>query len=70
MSSANKNLYIIGNGFDLHHGISSSYNGFKKFVKENEVELYELIGKYLPVFKQQEVTLGHLRARVTLLFVQ
>lgn len=23
-------LYIIGNGFDLHHGLKSSYNDFRE----------------------------------------
>lgn len=31
-----KRLYIIGNGFDLHHGINSKYQDFKKFLKENK----------------------------------
>lgn len=25
--------YIIGNGFDIHHGIKSSYSDFHKWVK-------------------------------------
>lgn len=29
-------LYIIGNGFDISHGIKSKYSDFKKFVLENE----------------------------------
>ncbi|PTJ40227.1 hypothetical protein BU021_07410, partial [Staphylococcus simulans] len=27
------NLYIIGNGFDIDHGIKSSYYDFKKYLK-------------------------------------
>ena len=29
-------LYIIGNGFDSHHGINSSYRNFRNWLYENE----------------------------------
>lgn len=29
-------LYIIGNGFDLYHGASSSYSEFKNYVKRKD----------------------------------
>ena len=29
-------LYIIGNGFDLYHGINSSYRNFRNWLYENE----------------------------------
>lgn len=28
-------LYIIGNGFDIHHGINSSYSNFREWMSEN-----------------------------------
>ncbi|MBR6755416.1 MAG: hypothetical protein IKM15_00470, partial [Peptococcaceae bacterium] len=28
-----KKLYIIGNGFDLHHGLPTSYADYKKFLQ-------------------------------------
>ena len=31
-----RHLYIIGNGFDLHHGINSSYRNFRNWLYENE----------------------------------
>ena len=34
-----KDLYIIGNGFDLHHGVKSSYNHFKKWLEKNDQDL-------------------------------
>lgn len=34
------NLYIIGNGLDLHHGINSSYGDFRRWLEENDCELY------------------------------
>lgn len=40
-------LYIIGNGFDLHHGLKSSYNNFRDDVKCNNFLLYEKIEEYL-----------------------
>ena len=30
------NLYVIGNGFDIDHGIPSSYTDFKKFLVDSE----------------------------------
>ena len=30
-----KDLYIIGNGFDLHHGIDSSYSDFYEWMNKN-----------------------------------
>jgi len=39
------NLNIIGNGFDLFHGLPSSYYYFGCYLIEKEPELYEDIGK-------------------------
>ena len=30
------NLYVIGNGFDLDHGIKSRYTDFKKFLVKSK----------------------------------
>lgn len=38
-----KNLYIIGNGFDLHHGIQSSYWSYMNWVQTNYPELFKEI---------------------------
>ena len=35
-----KYLYIIGNGFDLHHGINSSYLNFRKWLHDNAWETF------------------------------
>lgn len=46
-------LFIIGNGFDLHHGINSSYGAFRNFLIENyydifrTFELFNLLGEEL-----------------------
>lgn len=34
-----KTLYIIGNGFDLHHGIKSRYADFRKYCEEQDEEM-------------------------------
>ncbi|MDH8676952.1 AbiH family protein [Fusibacter bizertensis] len=35
------NLNIIGNGFDLYHGLPSSYKNFAKYLIKTEDEFYE-----------------------------
>ena len=39
-------LYIIGNGFDLYHGLPTSYGHFRDYVKEHDNELAELVERY------------------------
>jgi len=41
-----KRLYIIGNGFDLHHELRTSYWDFSEYLKENDSELYYLLDSY------------------------
>lgn len=41
-------LYIIGNGFDIRHGLPTEYKHFKSYVKENDQELYDAIEEYIP----------------------
>lgn len=40
-------LFIIGNGFDLHHGIPSRYSDFGRYVETKEPDVHRLIGEYL-----------------------
>lgn len=42
-----KRLYIVGNGFDLHHCLRTSYYDFAKFLKENNKNLYETLESYI-----------------------
>lgn len=37
----NKLLYIIGNGFDIHHGIRSDYQSFKEYLIEKDSALVD-----------------------------
>lgn len=43
----NSKLYIIGNGFDLHHGIQSSYSNFKTYLKNTDYDIFEAVETYL-----------------------
>jgi hypothetical protein len=46
-----KKLYIIGNGFDLHHGIPSSYSQFGAFLKRRDPETASLVETYFATDK-------------------
>ncbi|MCL1148072.1 bacteriophage abortive infection AbiH family protein [Shewanella marinintestina] len=39
-------LYIIGNGFDIHHGLNTSYTSFGLYLKKHYNEVYELLLDY------------------------
>lgn len=39
-------LYVIGNGFDLHHGLDTSYESFGEFLKQADKELHALLNYY------------------------
>ena len=47
--SKKNTLYVIGNGFDLYHNISSSYWQFQEYVKEQDKTLHNLVEDYLPI---------------------
>lgn len=44
----NRKLYVIGNGFDLCHGIPCHYWQFKEFVQEHDPNLLRAVEDYLP----------------------
>lgn len=53
-------LVIIGNGFDLHHGLNTSYSSFKAFLRPGFVR--ELERFYTPeLWSEFEEALGNLR---------
>lgn len=39
-------LYIIGNGFDIAHGIPSKYSDFRGYCERNIPEMYEKLSRY------------------------
>ncbi|MCK7268778.1 bacteriophage abortive infection AbiH family protein [Enterobacter cloacae] len=57
-------LYITGNGFDLHHGLKTSYFSFGYFLRNHHAELYELLIDFLsftdlPKYQDQLNTNDH-----------
>ena len=59
-----KRLYIIGNGFDIHHGIPSRYSNYREWLEYNEADLIERLRNYYDVddkewWNQFEIELGH-----------
>ncbi len=41
-----KTLYIIGNGFDLHHDFKTSYEVFAHYLRQNNPKLFQIIVEY------------------------
>ena len=41
-----KTLYIIGNGFDLYHGLDTSYHSFAKYLSNKDTGLYDHLLNY------------------------
>ena len=42
-------LIIVGNGFDVNHGIPSSYAHFKTWLSNNDKELFDFLERYIDV---------------------
>lgn len=42
-----KKLYIVGNGFDMHHCLKTSYWHFGQYLLEHNEELYVLLNRYI-----------------------
>jgi len=42
-------LYVIGNGFDIYHGIRSKYADFKAYLSYKDKPLHDLVEQYIPV---------------------
>lgn len=47
MNTLSTRLYIIGNGFDLWHGIPSGYEDFKKYVDKHDSRVSDDVERYL-----------------------
>lgn len=52
------NLYIIGNGFDLYHGLDTKYQSFAKYLAKKDNDVYELFISYygLPDISEDPIT--------------
>lgn len=46
---SDKNLSIVGNGFDVNHGLPSSYANFKDWLKTNDSDLFKFLDIYIDV---------------------
>jgi len=42
-------LYIVGNGFDIYHGLASRFSDFKEYLSIVDRDLRELIEEFIPV---------------------
>lgn len=40
-------IVIVGNGFDVAHGLSSSYTGYKEWLQEHNMSLYDALMSYI-----------------------
>lgn len=59
-----KQLYIIGNGFDIHHDIPSQYSNYCEWLEENDADLIERLRNFYNVdnkewWSQFEIELGY-----------
>lgn len=43
-----RTLYVIGNGFDLWHGIPSRYADFRKYLESADPEVFRAVQDYVP----------------------
>ena len=62
-----KDLYVIGNGFDIHHGIPSSYKAFRRWLEDNDPELLSRMDEVLGLCTEEwwnefETNLGEVYA--------
>lgn len=62
-----KDLYVIGNGFDIHHGIPSSYKNFRTWMEDNDPELLSRMDEVLGLctdewWNEFETNLGEVSA--------
>jgi len=62
-------LYIIGNGFDLFHGVRSSYADFKQYTKVKNPQLFQQLNVYFEgtdLWSDFENSLGYLSRKAVL----
>jgi len=56
-----KKLYVIGNGFDLHHNLDTSYKSFADFLESNYLSIYDNLLEYygFPDIANKDDELSH-----------
>ena len=42
-------IVIVGNGFDVNHGLPSGYADFKEWLKNNDINLFDFLNTYIDV---------------------
>lgn len=62
-----KDLYVIGNGFDIHHRIPSSYKNFRTWLEENDPDMLSRMDEVLELctdewWNEFETNLGEVSA--------
>ncbi|TFY99243.1 hypothetical protein EZ313_22005 [Ramlibacter henchirensis] len=66
LTLSTKTLYIIGNGFDLHHGVGSRYADFGKYLEKADPETYDAVDQYFYIddsfWNEFEARLAHFDA--------
>lgn len=48
-------LYICGNGFDLHHGLPTSYWHYKEFLRREHAEVAKEYEQFVGIFKDDRI---------------
>lgn len=46
-------LYVIGNGFDLHHEMATRYTNFRDYLKTHHHDLFELVEEYFIAYDDE-----------------
>lgn len=50
----NNTLYIVGNGFDLYHGLKTGYTSFRSFLEKNSPDSYLYLESYFDFSKDED----------------
>ena len=48
-------LYIIGNGFDIAHGILCRFSDFYTYLEENRYDVLEEMEQYYDIYKDSDL---------------
>lgn len=48
-SVSKESLFIIGNGFDIYHGLRSRYSDFKNYLSGSDPTVHDLVDEFIPL---------------------